>query len=96
MRIGLEKAAHFVSIYPYPLTNNEWHVKFPVGDKSTCNPDYFCPRTGFYIEVATTKQNISQQDWKWRELLNRGIRLKVFWWEGEEITNKFLGDRKYI
>lgn len=90
------KVAHFERIYPYsPLINNEWRDKFPVGKTptgkvATYNPDYFCETTGYYIEVATSLPNISEQGWKWAKVIAAGVNLKVYWWEGNEITNQFL------
>lgn len=88
------KCRHFESIYPFKLENNEWKYKFPIGKTktgkiATYNPDYFCETTGYYIEVTTSKPNISEQGPKWEKALKGGLKLKVFWWEGEDITNMF-------
>ena len=89
-----KKCRHFENLYPHPLKNNEWLYKFvigktPTGRDATYNPDYFCPTTGFFIEVTTSLPNISEQGWKWTEAIKRGLKLKVYWWEGEDITNQF-------
>jgi hypothetical protein len=87
------KLRHFLTLYPHPLLSNEYKIKFSLvigGKKTTYNPDYFCPTTGFYIEVTTSKPNISEQGEKWAESIRLGHKLKVFWWEGEDITNQFL------
>ena len=91
----MEKVKHFIDLYPYSLESNEWKVKFPLGVKtkrgfeSTYNPDFFCPTTGFYIEVATSLPNKSEQGWKWTKVLKDGQKLKIYWWEGNEITGEF-------
>lgn len=89
-----KKVDYFLKNYPYKLENNEYKDKFPIGftEKkriSTYNPDYFCKKTGFYIEITTSKPNISTQGWKWKEAIKRGLKLKVFWWEGKDITKNF-------
>lgn len=95
-RPHFQKTEFFEKIYPYPLENNEWKVKFelesltPSGKrKTTYNPDYYCPKTGYYIEVATSVPNMSEQGWRWAEAIRMGYKLKVYWWEGEEITARF-------
>lgn len=96
MRPHIQKIAHFEKVYPHPLKNNEYQYKFELETptesgkrKRTYNPDYFCEKTGYYIEVVTSVPNISEQGWKWEEALRLGCKLKIFWWEGEEITHKF-------
>ena len=91
------KIAHFEKVYPHPLESNEWKFKFelntltPTGKrKSTYNPDYFCPTTGYYIEVATSVPNISECGNRWAEAISLGLKLKVYWWDGEEITSRFM------
>lgn len=102
---GLDQRPHFIKIrrflkvYPYPLENNEWKHKFPIGltptgNIATYNPDYFCPTTGYYIEVTTSIPNMSEQGWKWTEAMKRGLKLKIFWWEGENITKRFMPMKK--
>lgn len=88
------KCRQFEDNYPYPLENNEWKKKFPIGISptgriATYNPDYYCPTTKYFIEVTTSKPNMSEQGWKWEEAIKRGLNLKVFWWEGEDITEQF-------
>ena len=90
------KVAHFEKIFPHKLINNEWKVKFTLyknGKKTTYNPDYYCEGLGKYIEVTTSKPNISEQGWKWAESIRNGHNLLVFWWEGENITEEIT--KKY-
>jgi len=88
------KAQAFVTGYPYQLKNNK--DKFPTGRKTptgrveTYNPNFFCPDTGFYIEIATSLPNVSICGPKWKLMLETGMNLKVYWWEGEEITEHIL------
>jgi hypothetical protein len=89
-RPHFKKCRYFEKAYPYPLRHNEWQDKFVIGKTATgrdatYNPDYFCPTTGYYIEVATSKPNISEQGWKWQKALEGGLKLKVYWWEGQEL-----------
>lgn len=93
-RPHFKKCRHFEKIYPHPLENNEWKVKFPIGRTATgrvatYNPDYYCSETGYFIEVCTSIPNKSEQGWKWTEALRRNNKLKIYWWEGEEITEDF-------
>lgn len=94
-RTHIRKTRHFLKTYPHPLNNNELGYKFPLktltktGRISTYNPDFYCPATNYYIEVATSKPNISEQRLRWAEAIALGLKLKVFWWEGEEITERF-------
>lgn len=89
------KVKYFVEKYPFKLLNNEWIYKFPIGFTKTgkiktYNPDYFCPDTGYFIEVATSSSNISTQGDIWKKSINEGLKLKIYWWEGREITRKIL------
>ncbi len=89
-----KKCRHFEKVYPYELQNNEWKYKFPLqmktptGKEATYNPDYLCTTTGYYIEVATSKPNVVEQRERWRRAIELGLKLKVYWWEGNEITNE--------
>ena len=89
------KARHFEKVYPYELINNEWKDKFPTGKKTatgrdeTYNPDYYCPTTGQYIELATSQGGMSQQGPKWSTMLKKGLNLQVYWWDGSNITKRF-------
>ena len=90
IRPHFKKVAHFELIFPYALIDNEWKKKFPVGKTpkgriATYNPDYWCPSLMSYIEVATSKPNISEQGWKWKKAIKSGVNLRVFWWEGNEL-----------
>lgn len=92
------KVSHFEGIFPHPLVSNEWRDKFsvgvtPTGRVATYNPDYFCPSMDCYIEVTTSKPNMAEQGWKWTEAINRGLKLKIYWWEGNDITNQFNGKK---
>jgi len=93
-RPHIVKAQAFVAGYLYQLKNNK--DKFPTGRKTptgrveTYNPDFFCPVTGFYIEIATSLPNVSICSPKWKLMLETGMNLKVYWWEGEEITEHIL------
>lgn len=92
-----EKVKFFLKKYPYKLICNEYQVKFDMkinGKKTTYNPDFFCKKTNKYIEVVTSKPNISEQGIKWRKALKMGKPLKVFWWEGNEITNSLYNPKR--
>ena len=100
-RPHIVKTRHFESIFPHVLYYNESRDRFPVGKTpkgrvATYNPDYYCPQLRSYIECATSIPNISEQGKKWKEALGRGLNLHVYWWEGEEITNRFLPRPKNI
>jgi len=93
-RPHMDKCKYFERIYPHKLESNEWIYKVEVGKtstgrKATYNPDYYCPKTKTYIEVTTSKSNMVEQGWKWAEAIKRGLKLKVFWWEGKDITKKY-------
>lgn len=95
-RPHIVKTDHFLSIYPHKLLCTEFTVKLPLGTRTptgrpeTYNPDFYCPTTGYFIEVSTSKPNISEQRLKWAAVLALKYPLKVFWWEGEEITKQFI------
>ena len=95
VRPHLLKVDYFVKHYPYELENNEWRVKFNLevktktGREATYNPDFYCPKTKYYIEVATSRSNKTLQGWKWAKIISLGYKLKVYWWEGKEITDDF-------
>ena len=85
------KLAHFEKIFPHSLRQNEFKDKFPIfGGTTTYNPDYFCDELKCYIEVTTSKPNISEQGPRWADAIRNGLKLKIFWWEGEEITQNFV------
>lgn len=91
----LRKVKFFEDWYPNPLINNEWRFKFPIGitktgRTATYNPDYYSPNEDLYIEVTTSKPNISEQGPKWEKALRLGLNLKVYWWEGEDVTSMFV------
>lgn len=91
------KIAFFEKNFPYKLINNEWKDKFvigltPGGRDATYNPDYFCPELNCYIELTTSKPNMTEQGWKWSEAMRRGLKLRIYWWEGEEVTDMFGGE----
>ena len=92
-RPHLDKVKYFESIFPFNLINNEFKDKFKmiINEKETTyNPDYYCPELKSYIEVTTSKPNISEQGVKWREMIKLGYPLKIYWWQGEDLTNKIL------
>jgi hypothetical protein len=101
IKLHFKKALHFEKKYPHKLINNEHKYKFPLSGKTklgrtiTYNPDYYCPTTGYYIEVATSHPNISAQKEKWGEAIFLGLKLKVFWWEGKDITSTFYNRQEY-
>ncbi len=93
-RPHFKKVRHFISIFPHRLIENEGRDKFPIGETptgrvATYNPDYKCPALSCYIEVATSKPNISEQGWKWAKALRTGAPLRIYWWEGNDITENF-------
>lgn len=99
IRTGIVKTKHFLKLHPYKLIDNEWKFKFPVGVTpkgkiSTYNPDFFCPATGYFIEVTTSKSNMSAQGWRWANVIKKGLMLKVYWWEGQDITEEII--KKYV
>jgi hypothetical protein len=55
----------------------------------TYNPDYKCPALNCFVECVTSLGNISQQRPKWKAAITDGRPLRVFWWQGEEITSNF-------
>ena len=86
-----EKLEHFHRCYRQKLEKNNAPFAVMVSGKTTeYIPDYFCRSLGIYIEVATSKPNISVQKNKWKAALKMlPTTLKIYWWEGEEITDKF-------
>lgn len=90
----MKKVEHFLSLGILDgLESNEHKFKVTLKDGTTYNPDFFHPKSYFYIEVATSKPNISEQRSKWKRAM-KIINLRVFWWEGEEITDRLkLGGR---
>ena len=86
------KTQHFISVYPHPLYCTEFNAKLPMvlgTRRTTYNPDFYCPTTGYFIEVTTSLPNISEQSPKWEKAISLGYKLKVFWWEGQDITERF-------
>lgn len=87
-RPHFRKVRHFLALNLFAgLVDNENLFKVKLGDGTTYNPDYFHPPSKCYIEVATSLPNISEQRSKWRRAM-RLIKLRVFWWEGDELTDK--------
>jgi hypothetical protein len=89
----LMKTKYFVSIFPHKLVDNNWHKKFPMkidGKHTTYNPDYRCDELDCWIELCTSKPNMSEQGCKWAEMIRQGHKLRVFWWEGNEITDEVV------
>lgn len=97
-RPHLRKCARFEREFPHKLDNNEWKVKWPMeidGRKTTYNPDYWCEELKVFVETVTSRPNISEQGAKWAEALRLGFPLRIFWWEGQEITSQFDDKEKY-
>lgn len=86
------KLRHFLNVYPHSLECTEYKVLIPLSGRTktgrvvTYNPDYYCPTTGYFIEVTTSKPNIAEQRQKWIEAIELGHKLKVYWWKGNDIT----------
>lgn len=91
MRPHVRKVRAFERSFPHPLTHNEWQVKLKVYgcEWKTYNPDYWCEKLGCFIEVATSKPNISDSKIQWVQAIKKH-RVRVFWWEGMEITDILL------
>ena len=85
-RPHFKKVAWFESLALFPnMEQIEWRVRLPLLNGRTYNPDYYDPDTQTYIEVCTSRSNVSEQGWKWREAI-QNFGLRVFWWTGQEIT----------
>lgn len=86
------KVRFFISNFKHPLESNEWKVKWPIKHSggSTYNPDFWCEKMKCFIELATSKPNIYQSWKKWTKAVRIGYPLKIYWWEGEDITAKLL------
>lgn len=90
-RPHFKKVDHFLGLKVLDgLVPNEWKFKVKLLDGSTYNPDFYHPATECYVEIATSLPNISAQRSKWRRAMKQ-IKLRVFWWEGKELTEKFSG-----
>lgn len=89
-RPHIAKSAHFESVFPHRLISNEWRVKWPISHQNgtTYNPDYWCPSLNCFIELATSLNNISCEWEKWKKAIAEGYQLRVFWWQGDEITER--------
>lgn len=86
------KVDFFEKIFPHPLRTNEYAIKFNLvidGKCTTYNPDYFCDELGCFVECVTSSPNISQQQKKWAAAIKNKENLRVFWWDGTEITEHF-------
>jgi hypothetical protein len=87
------KVAHFESLGLFPtMENNEWKRKIKLRG-TTSNPDYYVPESDTYIEVVTSIGNITEQQSKWRRAMKRA-NVRVFWWEGEELTELIRDNRR--
>ncbi len=60
------------------------------GKTTTYNPDYWCPEMKCYIECATSRSIISEQGRKWAESIRTGLKLRIYSWDGIEITELVL------
>jgi len=87
-RPGITKAAAFVKVFPHPLISVEWRAKWPVehANGKTYNPDFFSPALDCYIEVCTSWPNHAAERLKWQATILAGYRLRVYWWQGQDIT----------
>lgn len=98
MKPHFRKTRVFERQFPHKLDNNEWDVKLPVRgcEWKTYNPDYWCDALQCFVELATSKPNISACKKQWAQAIKKyGIR--IFWWRGQEITkivlaNGYFGD----
>lgn len=88
-RPGIYKTECFVASFPHALENVEFVVRWPLPnrDGKTYNPDFKCNAMKCFIEVATSWDNMRHCRDKWKMAIRRGYPLRVFWWEGQEITN---------
>lgn len=88
-RPHIVKEKHFLKIFPHRLESNEWKVKWPIRTKfgKTYNPDFWCPDLNCFIELVTSS-NVSSRR-RWIKAVRMGYPLRVFWWEGGEMTPKF-------
>lgn len=84
--VNAQKVAYFESLGLFPeMQSNEWKFKMPLSSGGTYNPDYFDPASQTYIEVVTSVPNVSEQQYRWAEALGK-IKIRFFWWTGDEIT----------
>jgi hypothetical protein len=88
------KISHFEKVFPFPIENNEWNVKWPVVGlrHKSYNPDYFCGDLNCYIELVTSYTRYSAARPQWRQCIIAGRPLRVFWWTGVEITEQVRMD----
>lgn len=95
LRPHWNKVDHFEKVFKYKLVSNEWlekivlPIKTKTGRPKTYNPDYYCDHLKCFIEVATSYPNISAQGKIWN-LASKIKPLRIFWWTGQEITEKVL------
>ena len=94
-RPGIIKAGLFERSFPHKLICNEWQVTWPVtGLKwKTYNPDFYCPALDCYIECCTSKGNYIESAEKWSQCIEAGRPLRVYWWQGQEITEHIMSGR---
>lgn len=98
MRPHFLKARHFEKHFPHKLESNEWKIKWPIRHSfgKTYNPDYWCEELKCFIELATSKPNISASRRKWAKAIKSGYPLRIMWWEGEDITDKICCFRPHV
>jgi hypothetical protein len=97
----MKKVHFFESVFPHKLTNNEWIYKHVIGKTKTgrdrtYNPDYYCPELSCYVECATSLGNVSDSAPTWRLAIEKDLLLRIYWWEGHEITNIVLENKTYV
>jgi hypothetical protein len=91
------KVAHFLKLYPRPLISTEFCILAVLwidGKRVTYNPDFYDPKTRTYVEVSTSRGNICAQRKKW-EAAREIMALRIYWWEGQEITKTLFSTSVY-
>lgn len=86
------KIRTFEKNFPHKLKSNEWQVKWPIKHKNgkTYNPDYWCKALDCFIELTTSYGNICAEGRKWSKAIRKGYPLRIYWWQGKEITQDFI------
>jgi hypothetical protein len=87
-RPHFRKVAYFVGNFPHALICTEWRVKWPVWveGRKTYNPDYWCPSLQKYIEVCTSRGNLTEQRAVWEYVIMRRRPILFYWWQGQNVT----------
>lgn len=94
-RSGKTKVAQFCRAFPHQLDDNEWKVKWPLqhANGRTYNPDFHSPALGCYIEVCTSWASYASERAKWQAAMESGYPLRVYWWQGHNITDEVRAGR---